>query len=118
MTSDRMASERVALVGDAAFVARPHCGAGVSKAASDSLALTRALAESESLGSALSQYSSKRTIAGKAAVLWAAHLGSYLQVDQQGHKRADFDALHPPVSTQFVVENTGIELADAFLANF
>ena len=118
LSSDRMASERVALVGDAAFVARPHCGAGVSKAASDSVALMRALAENDSVASAMSQYSSRRTIAGKAAVLWASHLGSYLQVDGQGRRRADFDALHPPVSVQFVVENTGIDLADAFRANF
>jgi len=35
----RMAFGRVALVGDAAFVARPHVGAGVAKAAEDALAI-------------------------------------------------------------------------------
>src|SRR5207237_3065871 len=35
----RMAFGRVAVVGDAAFVARPHIGAGVAKAADDALAL-------------------------------------------------------------------------------
>jgi 2-polyprenyl-6-methoxyphenol hydroxylase-like FAD-dependent oxidoreductase len=44
----RMAFGRVALLGDAAFVARPHVGAGVAKAADDALALADALAaESE-----------------------------------------------------------------------
>ena len=40
----RMAFGRVALAGDAAFVARPHIGAGVAKAADDALALADALA--------------------------------------------------------------------------
>ena len=40
--SPRMAFGRVAIVGDAAFVARPHVGAGVAKAAQDAMALMRA----------------------------------------------------------------------------
>src|SRR4029079_17269087 len=40
----RMAFGRVAVVGDAAFVARPHVGAGVAKAAEDALVLAEALA--------------------------------------------------------------------------
>ena len=40
----RMAFGRVAILGDAAFVARPHVGAGVAKAAEDALALADALA--------------------------------------------------------------------------
>src|SRR5262249_56242085 len=42
--SPRMAFGRVAIIGDAAFVARPHVGAGVAKAAQDALALAQALA--------------------------------------------------------------------------
>ena len=34
---------RVALLGDAAFVARPHCGMGVTKAAGDALAIVEAI---------------------------------------------------------------------------
>ena len=41
----RMAFGRVAILGDAAFVARPHIGAGVAKAAEDALALAEALDE-------------------------------------------------------------------------
>ena len=40
-----MAFGRVAILGDAAFVARPHVGAGVAKAADDALALADALDE-------------------------------------------------------------------------
>ena len=45
LESPRMAFGRVAIVGDAAFVARPHVAAGVSKAADDAAALAEALAE-------------------------------------------------------------------------
>jgi 2-polyprenyl-6-methoxyphenol hydroxylase-like FAD-dependent oxidoreductase len=41
--SPRMAFGRVAIIGDAAYVARPHVGAGVAKAAQDALALVRCL---------------------------------------------------------------------------
>ena len=43
LASPRLAFGRVALVGDAAFVARPHVAAGVSKAADDAAALAQAL---------------------------------------------------------------------------
>src|SRR5262249_56008044 len=44
LESPRMAFGRVAIIGDAAFVARPHVAAGGSKAAQDALALPQALA--------------------------------------------------------------------------
>ena len=37
LETPRMAFGRVAIIGDAAFVARPHVGAGVSKACDDAL---------------------------------------------------------------------------------
>ena len=43
LESPRMAFGRVAILGDAAFVARPHVGAGVSKAADDAASLVKAL---------------------------------------------------------------------------
>ena len=39
----RMAVGRVAIIGDAAFLARPHVAAGVTKAAEDAMALANAL---------------------------------------------------------------------------
>ena len=41
LETPRMAFGRVAIIGDAAFVARPHVGAGVSKAADDALGAGR-----------------------------------------------------------------------------
>jgi len=70
---------RVALLGDAAFVARPHCGMGVTKAAGDAMALVRALAKHASIDAALADYSSARTTVGAAIVQHARHLGAYMQ---------------------------------------
>ncbi len=47
LETPRMAFGRVAIIGDAAFVARPHVAAGVAKAADDAAALVAALANDE-----------------------------------------------------------------------
>ena len=99
LESDVMGRGRVAIIGDAAFVARPHCGAGVSKAADDAASLATALeAERSRRADAIAAFSAERTKAGKAAVAWAAHLGSYFQMDGTGHRRADFRPDRPPIS--------------------
>jgi 2-polyprenyl-6-methoxyphenol hydroxylase-like FAD-dependent oxidoreductase len=74
-----MAFGRVALLGDAAFVARPHCGMGVTKAAGDAMALVRALAAAGSVQAALAAYSAERVPVGQAIVEHARHLGAYMQ---------------------------------------
>ena len=63
----RMAFGRVAILGDAAFVARPHVGAGVAKAAEDALALAQALDAGENVEAALNRISSERASAGRRA---------------------------------------------------
>ncbi len=80
LESKSMAHGRIALLGDAAFVARPHCGMGVSKAAGDAIALAGALKTSDNnLPAALPRYSESRTRFGHAVVAHARELGSYLQ---------------------------------------
>jgi 2-polyprenyl-6-methoxyphenol hydroxylase-like FAD-dependent oxidoreductase len=75
----QMAFGRIALLGDAAFVARPHCGMGVTKAAGDAMALVTALAQRADTLDALSEYSDVRTQFGIAIVQHARHLGAYMQ---------------------------------------
>ncbi|WP_408356553.1 FAD binding domain-containing protein [Paraburkholderia phytofirmans] len=75
----QMAFGRIALLGDAAFVARPHCGMGVTKAASDAMALVKALAAHTGVQDALADYSHERTQVGAAIVQHARHLGAYMQ---------------------------------------
>ncbi|SMG60454.1 FAD binding domain-containing protein [Paraburkholderia susongensis] len=75
----RMAFGRIALLGDAAFVARPHCGMGVTKAAGDAMALLAALTRNADTLDALAEYSDVRTQFGIAIVQHARHLGAYMQ---------------------------------------
>lgn len=79
LESDRLAFGRVALMGDAAFVARPHVGAGVLKAADDARALVGALISHADVAEALRAYERERLPVGRRIVAHARHLGAYLQ---------------------------------------
>jgi 2-polyprenyl-6-methoxyphenol hydroxylase-like FAD-dependent oxidoreductase len=70
---------RVVLLGDSAFVARPHVGAGITKAALDAQGLAEALTEEPDLAAALARYDRERRAFGSALVARARHLGAYLE---------------------------------------
>ena len=72
------AQGRVAMTGDAACVARPHVGMGVTKAACDAEALARHLAAAGSVAEALEGYSRERQPAGAAATDIARQLGAMI----------------------------------------
>lgn len=98
LESSRMTWDRVALLGDAAFVARPHCGMGVSKAAGDAMALTDALRNSnDDVAAALRHYSDHRLRLGHAVVAHARALGAYLQGCADGDTRGS-EHLHTPTA--------------------
>ena len=86
LSSPRLAFGRVAIIGDAAFVARPHVAAGVSKAADDAAALADAL-DSGCVEQALSAYEAARLPDGHRIVERARHLGAYLQATQNRQER-------------------------------
>jgi len=86
MASPRLAFGRVALIGDAACVARPHVGAGVSKAADDAAALAAAL-DDDDVESALSRYQAQRLPVNNRIIERARHLGAYLQATQSEEER-------------------------------
>ncbi len=88
LASPRLAFGRVALMGDAAFVARPHVGMGVTKAAEDAVALADALTDAMTdamtaapcnVSAALLAYDAARRTIGAAVVERARHLGAYMQ---------------------------------------
>lgn len=84
MESARISMGRVALIGDAAFVARPHCGMGVTKAASDAAVLVDALGEAGGRhADALASYGRERSRVGMAMVARARHLGAYMQASRR-----------------------------------
>jgi len=79
LESPFMKFSRVALIGDAAFVARPHVGGGVAKAAHDAMALVHALSVEEEIGSALKRFERERAAMGRRIVDQARRLGSYMR---------------------------------------
>ncbi|MGL4438278.1 MAG: FAD binding domain-containing protein [Bosea sp. (in: a-proteobacteria)] len=79
LTVPRMSQGRVAILGDAAFVARPHVGAGVTKAAEDAMALVSALSEHADIDTALASFDTTRTAIGHRIITRARHLGAYMQ---------------------------------------
>ena len=88
-----MAFGRVAVLGDAAFVARPHVGAGVAKAAEDALALADAL-ESGDLERSLKQFEAARLSVGNKIIERARRLGAYVQADLKTQAERAYAALH------------------------
>lgn len=74
----RMVKGRVALLGDAAFVARPHTAMGVAKAAGDAFALRDALQAHENIEAALAVYQAARVPVGQAIVAYGQRLGRSL----------------------------------------
>jgi 2-polyprenyl-6-methoxyphenol hydroxylase-like FAD-dependent oxidoreductase len=77
--SPRMAFGRVAIIGDAAYVARPHVGAGVAKAAQDVLALARCLARASSIEAGLADMEASQAPLGRRIIARARELGACLQ---------------------------------------
>jgi 2-polyprenyl-6-methoxyphenol hydroxylase-like FAD-dependent oxidoreductase len=88
LVSDEIAFGRIAVVGDAAFVARPHVGAGVAKAAGDAAALVAALGATQDIVTALQQYQDTRLPEGRRMVQRARHLGAYLQAARSTEEAA------------------------------
>jgi 2-polyprenyl-6-methoxyphenol hydroxylase-like FAD-dependent oxidoreductase len=88
-----MAFGRVAILGDAAFVARPHVGAGVAKAADDALALADAL-ENGDIESGLKQFEAARLPTGNKIIERARRLGAYVQADLKTQAERVYAALH------------------------
>jgi 2-polyprenyl-6-methoxyphenol hydroxylase-like FAD-dependent oxidoreductase len=86
LASPGLAFGRVAIIGDAAFVARPHVGAGVSKAADDAAALAAAL-EADDVKEGLRRFEQQRLPQGNRIIERARHLGAYLQATQSAQER-------------------------------
>lgn len=88
LESPRMAFGRVAVVGDAAFVARPHVAAGVSKAADDAAALAEALQKEVHVETALKRFEAARLAQNHRIIERARHLGAYLQASRTQEEQA------------------------------
>jgi 2-polyprenyl-6-methoxyphenol hydroxylase-like FAD-dependent oxidoreductase len=93
LESERLTAGRVALIGDAAFVARPHCGMGVTKAAGDALALAEAVrAHPGDPAGALARYEAERLRFGRFIVDHARRLGSFMRTSFADEREAELAA--------------------------
>ncbi len=83
LESSSMVFGRVALLGDAAYVARPHCGMGVTKGAGDAMTLADLLNETmaNDIPATLARYQQERVRFGVAVVNHGRELGAFLQGD-------------------------------------
>jgi 2-polyprenyl-6-methoxyphenol hydroxylase-like FAD-dependent oxidoreductase len=107
---------RVALLGDAAFVARPHVGAGITKAALDAASLADAVAEGD-LETGLARFQRDQQRFGRALVALARREGAYLSAyanPRETHaavdRQRDIDSVM--VSTNTRSENLRLLLAE------
>jgi 2-polyprenyl-6-methoxyphenol hydroxylase-like FAD-dependent oxidoreductase len=93
MESPRLTFGRVALMGDAAFVARPHTAGGVSKAALDAECLIDSLAAANGdVAAGLARYDRQQQAFGSRLVAHSRYLGAYLEgrakpaAERRGHE--------------------------------
>lgn len=101
LNSPQLNFGRVALLGDAAFVARPHVGMGVAKAGGDAMALAKCVALHGATPQALQHYDAQRRPVGQAVGDRARRLGAYLESQAQGRAA--------PRSAEHVMKHTAID---------
>lgn len=107
LVSSSIVHGRIALLGDAAFVARPHVGMGVTKAMQDALALEAALRAHGATPQALQAYERSRATAGLEVVQRSRRLGAYMQAcGQDGNTAQPRDALAVMAETAVDAESS------------
>jgi 2-polyprenyl-6-methoxyphenol hydroxylase-like FAD-dependent oxidoreductase len=107
VNSTRIAFGRVVLMGDASFVARPHVGMGVTKAAQDAVALADCIEQFGAGPAAAQAYQEQRLAVGQAVVQRGRDLGAYMQA--QGMKSAGAASMKRDAET--VLRQTAVDLS-------
>jgi len=110
LETPRIAAGRVALLGDAAFVARPHVGMGVTKAALDAACLARSLELESGVEAALRRYARLRGEFGRRCVARARRLGAYIEARTRPHLRWPASALDQ--TPERILREIGAAVAD------
>ncbi|MEI6182577.1 MAG: FAD binding domain-containing protein [Polynucleobacter sp.] len=106
--SEQIVFGRVALMGDAAFVGRPHVGMGVTKAGDEAIVIAKHISNLGATPAALQAYGDERLKLGQQVVARAQYLGRYMQA--QGIKGTrDNDRLKRNAST--VMAETAIDIS-------
>ena len=107
--SEQIVFGRIALMGDAAFVGRPHVGMGVTKAGDEAMVIAKHIAKLGATPAALNAYGEERLKLGQQVVARAQYLGRYMQA--QGSKGSrDNEKLKRNADT--VMAETAIDISD------
>ena len=107
--SEQIVFGRIALMGDAAFVGRPHVGMGVTKAGDEAMVIAKHIEKLGPTPNALQAYSDERLKLGQQVVARAQYLGRYMQA--QGSKGTrDQENLKRNAGT--VMAETAIDIID------
>jgi 2-polyprenyl-6-methoxyphenol hydroxylase-like FAD-dependent oxidoreductase len=109
LCSTKIAFDRVAILGDAAFIARPHVGMGVTKAAEDAAALTDAILAHGLTEKSLKAYEDARLKPATAVVERGRQLGAYME--SQSFSAKQFNNADVARSAQKVMNETAVDLA-------
>ncbi len=111
VASTSIAFGRVALMGDASFVARPHVGMGVTKAAADAMALVDCINGAGVTSEALARYEALRLAPSIGVVNRGRALGRYLETYGSAH------AAHGVRDVGQVLRDTAVDPDDNTRAN-
>jgi len=106
--SPQIAFGRVALLGDAAFVARPHVGAGVTKAALDAASLAAAVS-GDDVATGLMQYQREQKPFGSGLVALGRQEGAYLSAQLKPREQRTAAELTRDVNDVLTAHNSRSE---------
>lgn len=111
--SEQIVFGRIALMGDAAFVGRPHVGMGVTKAGDEAIAIAKQINNLGATPMALQAYSNERLKIGQDVVARAQYLGHYMQ--SQGQKNSlEHDHFRRNANT--VMAETAVDISSLLAA--
>ncbi len=111
--SEQIVFGRIALMGDAAFVGRPHVGMGVTKAGDEAMAIARHITKLGATPTALQAYSNERLPLGQQVVARAQYLGRYMQA--QG-KQGTMDGNSLRRNADTVMAETAVDISNLLMA--
>ena len=102
LESSQLVFGRVALLGDAAFVARPHVGAGTTKAAIDAASLADSLfSAGEDIDAGLADYQRKQVPFGREMVALGREHGAHLSAQLKPREERSAAELNHDVEDMF-----------------